>query len=134
MSVNPLTSRLLIIASIISFLWVWFYNYDYTCFQIKIGRLNLLTFLAWTIGLTLVGLWWNYINNNTNWSFAKRFLITAALWFVAMITLEWVGYNIMKIQLDSDYPGLFGLDLMHGPDYLKVYYLTIWALFLYISF
>lgn len=134
MGVNPLTYRLLIIASIISFFWVWFYNYNYTCFQIKIGRLNVMTFLAWTIGLTLVGLWWDYINKNTDWSFTKRFIITGLLWFVAITSLEWVGYHIMKVQLNSNYPGLFGMDLMHGPDYLKLYYLTIWMPFLYIAF
>ena len=134
MALNQLTSRLLIIASIMSFLWVWSYNYNYTCFQIKIGRLNLLTYMAWVAGLVMVGLWWDYINKNTNWSFSKRFLITGVLWFIAIITLEWIGYNKMNIQLDSDYPGLFGMELMHGPGYLKLYYLTAWALYLYIAF
>ena len=97
---KELTYKLIIIASIMSFIWVWFYNYNYTCFQIKVGRLNLMTFIAWTIGLVCVGLWWDYINKNTNWSFIKKLMITAGAWITAMMAIEWIGYNIMKIQLD----------------------------------
>ncbi len=129
------TKRLLIIASVMSALWVMFYNYDYNSDdQIKIGRLNLMTFVAWTCGLLAVGIWWCWISQNTEWSLAKKLIVTGVLWTVSIMAIEWIGYNWMKIRLNSDYPGLFGLNLMHGPQYLKMYYLSAWAAFLFLAF
>lgn len=132
---TPLTRRMILLASLMSFIWVTWYNYDYNSHdQIKIGRLNLMTWVAWTIGLLAVGMWWFYLEETTDLSFIQRLAITASLWFIIMIIIEWIGYNILNIRLKSDYPGLFGMSLMHGPDYLKVYYLSAWAVYLFILY
>lgn len=130
---NALTRRLILIAAIISFAWVCWYNYDYKSDdQIKIGRLNVMTWVCWTLSLFAVGLWWNYLENTTNLSFTQRVVLTTVMWTLGMIAGEWFGYNVLKVQLKSNYPGLCGFNLMHGPKYLKVYYLTAWAFYLFI--
>jgi hypothetical protein len=96
--------------------------------------LNLMTFVAWTCGLLAVGLWWNWLSKNTKMSLTQKLILTGALWTAAIMGVEYIGYNWMKIRLDSNYPGLFGLDLMHGPAYLKTYYLTSWAIFLFLAY
>lgn len=130
---KALTKYMIVLAAAMSALWVIFYNYDYNSHdQIKIGRLNLMTWVAWTVGLLAVGLWWCYLRTSTKLSLTQRIAVTAGVWFVAILGIEWIGYNMMNIRLKSDYPGLFGLNLMHGPEYLKVYYLSAWAIFLLI--
>ena len=62
--------------------------------------------------------------------FVKRVALMAVSWTVSLCVIEWIGYNVCKIQLNSNYPGLCGMNLMHGPWYLKTYYLTAWALML----
>lgn len=130
---QPLTQKLLLTAAAISFVWVWWYDYDYKSpDQIKIGRLNLMTWVCWTVALMAVGLWWIYLETNTNLSLVQSLVLTAFVWTALMMIVEWIGYNVLKVQLKSCYPGLFGLNLMHGPKYLKVYYLTVWAFYLFL--
>ena len=130
---KPITRYMILLAAVISAAWVMFYNYDYNSHdQIKIGRLNLMTWVAWTMGLLAVGMWWFYLGDMTDLSVLTRIAITGAMWFVAIIAIEWIGYNLMNIRLKSNYPGLFGMNLMHGPDYLKVYYLSAWAIYLFV--
>lgn len=132
---QPSTRKMLLIAAVMSGVWVTFYNYDYICEdQIKIGRLNLMTFVAWTCGLLAVGFWWQWLSQKEGMSTTQKLLLTGVLWTAAIMAIEYVGYNWMNIQLKSDYTGLFGLKLMHGPPYLKVYYLSAWAIFLYLAF
>ena len=130
---TPITRYMILLAAIMSMIWVCWYNYDYNSHdQIKIGRLNLMTWVAWTVGLLAVGMWWFYLAETSGLSFIQRLGITAGLWFIVMLLIEWIGYNVLNIRLKSDYPGLLGLELMHGPAYLKVYYLSAWAVYLFI--
>lgn len=129
---TPQTRHMILLAAVMSAIWVTWYNYDYNSYdQIKIGRLNLMTWVAWSVALLAVGMWWYYLAEMTELNFIQRLGITAALWFVIMIIVEWIGYNILNIKLKSNFPGLFGLELMHGPDYLKTYYLSAWAIYLF---
>jgi hypothetical protein len=129
---TPLTRYMILLAAIMSAAWVMWYNYDYNSYdQIKIGRLNLMTWVAWSVGLFAVGLWWMYLSQMTDLTFVQRLAITAAAWFLVITVIEWIGYNVLNIRLKSNYPGLFGMELMHGPQYLKVYYLSAWALYLF---
>lgn len=125
------TRHMIIVAAIMSAVWVSWYNYDYNSpDQIKIGRLNLMTWVAWTVGLLAAGMWWCHLSEITDWSVLMRLAVTAVAWFVCIIAIEWIGYNVLNIRLKSCYPGLFGMELMHGPTYLKMFYLTAWLLYL----
>jgi hypothetical protein len=127
------TRDMIFFAAVQSLIWVVWYNYDYTSQdQIKIGRFNLMTWAAWTLGLVVLGMWWLYLSNACpNLSLLTRLIITGLLWNVTIMVIEYIGYNWMGIQLKSKYPGVFGLNLMHGPKYLQFYYLLLsWVAFL----
>jgi hypothetical protein len=126
------SKKMLFWAALLSGIWVYWYGYDYKSSQddMRIGRFNLFTWISWTIGLMAVGFFYNYIKRETSLTLTQRVVFTGVLWVISVMIIEWIGYNKMGIQLKSNEVGLFGLDLMHGPWYLKIYYLTAWALFL----
>jgi len=128
---NQCTKQMLFLAALLSGVWVYWYGYDYkSSDQIRIDRFNITTWVCWTIGLMAAGLFYQAIKKRTNLKLFKRIALTGLLWFISIMIIEWIGYNKMGIKLKSNYPGLFGLELMHGPWYLKIYYLTAWMIFL----
>lgn len=125
------TKQMLFISALLSGIWVYWYGYDYRSpDQVRVDTFNVTTWVCWTLGLMGVGFFYQAIKRRTKMSFFQRMAITAVLWVITVLVIEWVGYNKMGIKLKTNYPGLFGLELMHGPWFLKVYYLTVWALFL----
>lgn len=122
---------MIILSGIMSAIWVTWYGYDYRSpDQILIGKLNVTTWVIWTIGLVIAALFYKYLKNKTQiTSIYQRIAVVAVLWTVICMTIEWIGYNVLDIKLKTNYSGLFGLELMHGPWYLKIYYLTAWILF-----
>jgi predicted membrane protein len=125
------TKQMLFISALLSGIWVYWYGYDYRSpDQIRVDTFNVTTWVCWTLGLMAAAFFYQAIKSHTKLSVLQRFALTAVLWTVSIMIIEWIGYNKMKIKLKSNYPGLFGLELMHGPWFLKVYYLTVWILFL----
>jgi hypothetical protein len=118
-----------IIASLMSLVWVIFYSYDYKgddC--ILFGFLNLFAFVAWTTGLIIFAQIYEALKDRLKlW---KAIILSGIIFLPSLFIIEWVGYNILKIQLATSYHGLFGLDLMHGTWYLKAYYLFSWLIFI----
>jgi hypothetical protein len=126
------TRQMLFISALLSGIWVYWYGYDYRSpDQIRVDTFNVTTWVCWTLGLMAVGFFYQSIkSSNLLTTTFQRFALTAILWTVSIMIIEWIGYNKMGIKLKSNYPGLFGLELMHGPWFLMVYYLTVWILFL----
>lgn len=125
------TRQMMFIAALIAGIWVYWYGYDYRSpDQLRIDTFNVTTWVCWTLGLLAAGFVYQAIKRNTSLSLVQRVALTGVLWTVSIMVLEWIGYNKMNIKLKSNYPGLFGLELMHGPWYLKVFYLSAWAVFL----
>jgi hypothetical protein len=124
------TQHIVLVAAMMSAIWVTWYGYDYNAEdQILIGgRFNLMTWIIWTVGLVAVAMFYIYLKPTM--SFVQRVWLVGVLWSVSVSAIEWIGYNLCGIRLKSKYPGLLGMDLMHGPFYLKFYYLTAWAIFL----
>ncbi len=123
------TQHMVFIAGLLSATWVSFYGYDYRSpDQILLGRLNVTTWTLWTVGLVVGAMFYEYLKIQ-GFTLPQRVVMTAIGWTIVCMAVEWIGYNILKIKLKTNYPGLFGLELMHGPNYLKVYYLTAWILF-----
>jgi len=118
-----------IVAFLISLSWVIYYGYNYVGTNLFLfGKINFFALTAWTLGLMIFGLLYSYVKK-------QRGILKAVIWsgviYLASINiLEWIGYNILKIQLISSYNGLFNLELMHGPWWLKVYYLTVWIIYI----
>lgn len=132
---SPKTRDMLIVSAVLSVAWVAWYQYDYRNKDQIIfggeGGLNVMAWSAWTMALLGVGLFYNSLKK-MNFTFVMRLVITGGLWTLLLMLGEWIGYNVLNIKLKSDYPGLFGLELIHGPWYMKTYYLTAWAIYLYL--
>lgn len=121
---NGFRQRLLV-ASIISFCWVSFSGiYHYQNGNLMIGGLNVFAFVAWTAGLIFLSEVYARMKGK------DKYLKTVILYWVLLIGLEYIGYHWWQIQLNSNYPGLFGLDVLHVPFFAKVYYLSIGPIFL----
>ncbi len=125
------TQYIIFVAAIMSAIWVTWYRYDYNSEDqiLLFGRFNLMTWIVWTVGLITAAMFYNHLVDE-GFSLPQRVWLTAVLWSVCISAIEWIGYNLCNIKLKSNYPGLLGLDLMHGPWYLKIYYLTAWAIFI----
>lgn len=126
---NTEKRKMVAVAAAIALVWVWWYGYDYSCDQFIVCGVNVMTWSAWSLGLIAAGLTYMYFKDSGMGGW-KRLSLTTVLWCTIMIAIEYIGYNYCKIQLKSNYDGLFGMPLMHGPWYLKTFYLTAWALYL----
>ena len=120
----------LVIAALMSAIWVIYYGYTYKGDQwIIFGVLNVFAWVAWTLGLVVFAQVYEKLRDlfKQRW---KAILISGVVYLFAVNLVEWFGYNILKIQLTSSYEGLFGLPLMHGNIVMKVFYLTEWLIFI----
>ena len=124
------TKQTMVLAAVMSGVWVYWYGYDYrTEDQIRIGRFNVMTWVVWVFVLVFTSFVYARLKS-AGVQLRKRIAIIGTLWVTGTLLVEWIGYNVCDIALKSNYPGLFGMKLMHGPWYLKVYYLTVWVAFL----
>ena len=114
----------MIVALIMSIIWVGFSGiYHYGDDTILLG-LNILPLILWTIGL--VTLYFIYMKVKGPY----RFLKVTLFYVLALMTLESIGYHLLNIQLTSNYTGIFGLDVLHVPLYAKIYYMIAGPLYL----
>lgn len=119
----------LLIAFLISLSWVLFYGYNYEGTQLFLfGKINLLALSAWTLGLVIF--WQVYEKFKRKYGRKKAIIYSGITYIILINIVEWIGYNLLNIKLAPSYPGLLGLDLMHGPWWLKLYYLTVWYIFI----
>ncbi|RKZ07086.1 hypothetical protein DRQ25_12420 [Candidatus Fermentibacteria bacterium] len=120
--------RQTILALLISFFWVKFTGfYNYSGGNFILFQLNIFTFILWTAGLT--GFKEIYDHMKCKW----RLPFITGAWMVFIITIEWIGYNALNIQLASHYTGLFGLELLHLPILGQLYYLLAVPIFILMS-
>lgn len=108
----------LYLAAIISLIWVNISGlYTYSDANYVFYGINLFAFVAWTTGLVIVK---EYYENMKGKNKFIRFTIT---YMIAMVVVEYIGYNFMGIKLASNYPGIFGIEAMHMPLFGQMYYL-----------
>lgn len=118
----------MIIAFLISIAWVAYSQiYIYKDTNYILFGLNIFPLIAWTAGLTFLReRYENMTGKNKFWK--------ATIFFVVSLTvLEYLGYNYWGIQLASNFPGLFGLPLLHAPLLGKIFYLTVGPIYLKIT-
>lgn len=118
----------LIIAFFISVFITTYFTYEYQFFNLMIGKINVLTLVCWTAGLVFLREVYERINIKR-----FKFLKICLLYFIFLLIIEYVGYNFLGIRLNSDYPGLFGFNLMHSPVFLRVFYFLAGPLYLLIT-
>jgi hypothetical protein len=118
--------REIVLAAIITALWVGFSGvYAYRETNIAFLGFNLFPFFAWTAGLVLLKAFYDRLGK-------LKYLKAVVLYVVALLAVEYLGYNYFGVKLASNYPGLFGLELMHAPWYSQLYYLIIGPFYLLI--
>ena len=116
----------LVIAAVVTAIWVVLSGiYTYKETNISILSFNLFPFFAWTAGLVLLKSVYDRLGK-------LKYLKAVILYLAVLVALEFIGYNYLGVQLASNYPGLFGLELMHAPLYSQLYYLFIGPVYLLI--
>lgn len=104
-------------ALFITVLWTSFTKYEYIGSNYYIlNRINLFPLVLWTIGLTTL-----YSLHTSIKTKYPLFHITV-FYLVALGLLEAFGYYVLNIRLNSNYPSLFNLGIIHAPVYMKMFY------------
>lgn len=118
-----------IIAALISLSWVILSGiYIYKGQNFIYFDVNIFPFILWTLGLVILREIYEKMKN-TDYALIK---VTALYWLL-LIAIEYFGYGMFAIQLDSNYPGLFNLPFLHAPLFAQVYYLAIGPIYLLIT-
>lgn len=108
----------LMIAALMSATWVGLSGiYTYSDAHIVIGGLNVFPFVVWTAGLVILREFYESKKG------PHKYRDTVIVYVAALLVLEYVGYNMLGIRLATNYPGLFGIELMHMPWWAQTYYL-----------
>jgi hypothetical protein len=112
------------LAVAVSAAWVGFSGiYTYRDTNIAVLGFNLFPFFAWTAGLVLLKAVYDKLGS-------YKYLKSTLFYLSALLICEFVGYNLLGVQLSSNYPGLFGLSLMHAPWHSQLYYIFIGPIYL----
>ena len=117
----------LVVAFIISIAIASYYFYEYTTLNIMIGKLNLFPVVSWTFGLVLLREIYEKLKGK------YRFLKITLFYVIILIILEYMGYNFLGIMLNSNFPGLWGLELFHSPFVLRIIYFVAGPIYLLIT-
>ncbi len=94
-----------------------YYSYQYTTQNILIGRINLFPLISWTFGLVFLREIYERLN------IEKKILFITIFYWGLLFFLEYFFYHIFNVKLNSNYPGLFGLDFMHAQPGMKFFYI-----------
>lgn len=116
--------RAVLLSAAMTSVWVVLSGlYIYKSTNLGFFNINLFPFFAWTGGLILFKMIYEKMGDHKFWK--------ATIFYVPMLLLlEYVFYNFFGVQLNSNYPGLFGFELLHVPWYGQFYYLIAGPLFL----
>lgn len=101
-----------------------YHPYTYTTPNIFIGEINLYPLVLWTLGLVLLREAYERLR------MPNKFLVACLIYWSALFAIEYIGYYLLGIQLDSDYRSLLGLGIIHGPPVIYVFYLAAGPVFL----
>ncbi|OHA19839.1 MAG: hypothetical protein A2W52_03115 [Candidatus Taylorbacteria bacterium RIFCSPHIGHO2_02_49_25] len=116
---------------ILAFLFALFITsyqtYVYDSLNLFIGTINLFPLIAWTAGLVLL----REIYERSDWR--RKQLIFAAIYLAGLFIFEYVGYYLLAIRINVDYPSLFGLGIIHGPPIIYLFYLLAGPVYLAVS-
>lgn len=118
----------LVISAIISFAWVTYSGiYNYSDSNIIFHGINIFPFIAWTAGLVILREVYERLKGS------NRFIKATAFYILILLSLEYIGYNTLGIQLTTHFDGFMGLPLLHAPLFAQVYYLSVGPIYLWIT-
>lgn len=117
----------LIIAFLFAMIITSYYIYEYTTLNLFLGRVNLFPLVSWIFGLVL----FREIYERFKLKYKK--IIFSIIYITFLLFLEYIGYNYLNIQLTSSFPGLFGMNLIHSPIGMKLFYLFAGPVYLLVT-
>ena len=117
----------LIVAFLIAVAWTSYYFYEYTTSNIMIGRINLFPLISWTMGLVILREIYERLNTK------HKFVIITLLYLGFLFITEYIGYHFLGIQLNSNFPSLLGLGIIHSPLIMKIFYIIAGPFYLLVT-
>ncbi|MEK6890225.1 MAG: hypothetical protein AABX35_03495 [Nanoarchaeota archaeon] len=117
----------LVIAFLMALIITSYYVYIYSTSNIFIGRINIFPLLAWTAGLVILREIYEKMKSK------HKYLFAVTLYWIVLFALEYIGYYIFEIRLDWNYNGLLGLGIIHGPNFMKFFYLFAGPIYLLLT-
>lgn len=111
-------------AFLIALLWTSFFRYEYVNDNLLLlNRINLFPLVLWTLSLTLAPLVYDRLPKR------QRFAQFLALYWVILWTAEFFGQHALDVHLNSGYPDLLGLGVLHLPGFGQFFYVAVIPLF-----
>ena len=117
----------LVVAFLIAIAWTSYYLYEYTHSNLMLGKINLFPLVAWTFGLVFLREIYERLKGR------HRLAKATIIYLLGLFVVEYIGYYLLNIRLDSSFPSLLGLGIIHATLLLKVFYLTAGPIYLLIT-
>jgi hypothetical protein len=109
----------LLLAAALALAWTTYFRYEYAGPNwFLFNRVNVFPLVLWTVSLT--GLHLIHLNLPRKY----RLLAATLAYFVALATIEVIGYHPLNIRLTSNYTSLLGLGIVHAPLTMKIFYVV----------
>lgn len=117
----------LLIAFLIAFAWTSFYRYEYKTINFFIGNVNLFPLICWTFGLLMTRELYKTLKNK------YRFALICIIYVAVLLAVEFIGYHVLKVQLNSNFTSLLGLGVIHGTLIMKLFYILAGPVYILIT-
>ncbi|MDO8508545.1 MAG: hypothetical protein Q7S27_02570 [Nanoarchaeota archaeon] len=117
----------LIVAVLFSLIITSYYIYEYTTANILIGRINIFPLIAWTAGLVFLREIYEKLKTG------HKFLIISLVYIITLLLVEYLGFHILSIKLNSDFPSLLRLGIIHAPLGMKLFYICAGPIYIGIT-
>ncbi len=117
----------LIIAFLFAFALTAYFVYEYTTPNLMFGRINLFPLISWTFGLVLLREIYERVNRK------NRFLIVSLLYLALLFLVEYAGYYLLGFRLNSSFPSLLNIGVIHAPLGIKIFYVFAGPVYLLIT-
>lgn len=115
----------LIIAMLFALFITYNQYYVYEGTNFFVGAINVYTFILWTLGLIILREFYEYVGN--------KFILSLLFFFVSLFAVEYVGYYLLGFHRTGNYPGIFGLEIIHGPPIVHWFYMLSGPAYLLIT-
>ncbi len=117
----------LIVAFLISIAWCSYYFYEYTTFNLFMGKINLFPLIAFTFGLVFLREIYEKIKGK------YKFIKISLFYVICLFIVEYIGYYLLNIKLISSFPSLLNLGIIHAPLIMKIFYVFIGPVYILIT-
>lgn len=117
----------LIIAFLFALIVTSYYFYEYTTFNLLIGRINLFPLVSWTTALVLLREIYERLKTKHN------FILISIIYIMALFVLEYIGFFLLNIRLNNNFSSLFGLGIIHAPLGMKLFYIFAGPIYILIT-